>query len=71
MINPKVLSPTFKKIPSPHFGGGKYYQPFIGKRTRLAFKRASEAETYAKRVYARWVRLYDAAVIALTVAEEA
>lgn len=67
MVNPRLLTPAYKKILSPHFGGGKFYQPFLGKRTRRAFFRASEAEAYAKRCQARWIRLYDAAIAAMVV----
>lgn len=65
MINPNRFEPKYKKSLSPRFAGGKMYVPFIGKPLGRQFRRASEAEAYAKRIHARWCRLYNAAVLAL------
>jgi hypothetical protein len=63
MINPHQIEPKYKRVNNPRFAGGHYYMPLVGHFTRRSFRRASEAETYAKRVHARWCRLYDAAVV--------
>lgn len=73
MTNPHLLTPIYKKQMDPHFAGNKYYlAAFRGAQfflTRRKFRRASEAETYASRIHARWIRLYDAAIVAMSVPE--
>jgi hypothetical protein len=66
MMNPHLLEPKYKKFLSPQFAGGKVYAPFVGRPTRAVFRRASVAETYAQRIHARWCRLYDAAILAMS-----
>ena len=70
MINPRLLRPAHKRCNQPHFSGGKVYFAILTGglnprelRARIIFKRADEAEMYAKRLLARWIRLYDAAII--------
>lgn len=63
MINPRRLTATYKRVNDPRFAGGRYYQPFLHKRTCRTFRRASEALAYVERLQARWIRLYDVAMI--------
>jgi len=70
MINPRLLRPAHKRWNQPHFSGGKVYFAILTGpvklrtlRARAVFKRADMAEMYAKRLLARWIRLYDAAII--------
>lgn len=70
MRNPYLLDAKYKKWNNPTFAGGKVYMPILSgggwsRACRRVFKRASEAETYAIRVRDRWMRLYDAAVVAM------
>jgi len=69
MINPNMFAPKSKRWDDPHFAGGKIYFALLAGpvvlRARRIFKRASEAETYAARLKERWIRLYDAAVVAM------
>ena len=74
MRNPYLLDARYKKQYYPQFAGGKYYVALLSGDgyTRLArriFKRASEAEAYAIRLRGRWMRLYDAAVAAMSTRE--
>jgi hypothetical protein len=63
MINPNLLEPKYKRVNSYQFAGGHKYFPLVHHFTRRNFRRATEAEIYAKRVHARWCRLYAAAVL--------
>jgi hypothetical protein len=65
MINPHLLDPKYKRANSPQFAGGHMYFPLLNHFTRRTFRRATEAASYAKRVKARWCRLYDAATTPL------
>ena len=72
MRNPYLLDAKVKRWNNPRFAGGKVYMPMLvgdgfAKPTRRMFKRASEAEAYAIRARARWMRLYDAEVARLDV----
>ncbi len=58
MINPRVLKVGYSRIDQ---RGMKLYYARIGKPGGRVFKRATEALSYARRVHARWIRLYDAA----------
>lgn len=69
MINPHKLVAKVKRWNSPEFAGGKVYLPILSgngyaKASRKIFKRASEAQEHANKLLERWMRLYDAAVIA-------
>jgi hypothetical protein len=71
MINPRMLRPAHRRQNNPRFGGGHFYFAILtGPRntfqSRGAFKKALVAEMYAKRLLARWIRLYDAAIKAAT-----
>ena len=73
MRNPYLLDAKYKRWRDPRFFGVKYYLAVISgdgyaKASRRIFKRASEAEAYAIRLRARWMRLYDAAVMAMVTA---
>lgn len=66
MINPHLLKPGYSKQISPIMIGGKFYRPRVelGQRAfhcKRIYKRASDAQSYAERLIARWMRLYDAA----------
>lgn len=63
--NPHQYQPRYIRINDPRFAGGHNYAPVVGFPLRKRFRRASEAESYAKRHYARWCRLYDAALVAM------
>jgi len=69
MINPHLLTPDSKRWNNPRFAGGKLYfavlKGGIIVRARRLFKRGAEAEGYASRLKARWIRLYDTAVAAM------
>lgn len=64
MINPHLISPSYKKFADPRYPGGKLYFAYVGRLSRVGYRRASEAEAHAKRLRARWVRLYNAAITA-------
>jgi len=62
------MDAKYKRQNYPQFAGGKYYIAVLAgdgfvKHAARIFKRASEAEAYAIRLRARWMRLYDAAVL--------
>jgi hypothetical protein len=70
MINPQLLGTKTKRWNDPRFAGGKYYLAVLAgegfvKAAHRIFKRASDAEAYAVRLRLRWMRLYDAAVLAM------
>lgn len=65
MLNPHLVEPKYKRQNCPQFAGGHHYFPLVWHFTRRNFRRASEAEAYAKRAQARWCRLYDAAIAAM------
>ncbi len=65
LINPRQLQPTYKRWNDPRPFRGHCYYAYVGRLSRKPFVRASEAEVYAKRVWKRWCRLYDAAVLAM------
>ena len=65
MLNPKQLVVGRKKIIHPD-GTKAYLFGFSGFRAgRRIFKTASEAMQYGVRFKARWIRLYDAAMLAM------
>lgn len=75
MINPHKLNARHIKQHHPRFAGGKFYLALLSgagyaKTAARIFKRASEAEEYAVRLRDRWVRLYDAAVLAMSRPQE-
>lgn len=75
MRNPYLLDAKWKKWNKPQFAGGKIYLAVLtgeggAFRARRIFKRASEAEVYAVRLRNRWMRLYDAAVSAMSRPQE-
>lgn len=66
MRNPYLLDAKYKRWNNQRFAGGKYYLPILSgdgwsRACNRVFQRASEAEAYAIRVRARWLRLYDVA----------
>jgi hypothetical protein len=70
MINPSKLTPMRKKWFSHQFVGEKFYLAVLSgagyaKACHRIFKRATEAEAYAVRVQARWVRLYEAMIVSM------
>lgn len=65
MDNPRMLEPKYKRWNDPRPFRGHVYYAYVGRLSRKPFIRASEAEAYAKRVWERWCRLYDAAVLAM------
>jgi hypothetical protein len=76
MKNPYLMDAKAKRQNNPRFAGGKYYLALLSgdgyvKHAARIFKRSSEAEEYAIRLRARWMRLYDAAVVAMSVGQEA
>lgn len=71
LINPRQFTPAYERV---HFRalGRKVYRPVVGRTAKsIVFKTASLALGYARRVHARWCRLYDAAVVAKSTVEEA
>lgn len=61
-INPHIENPTYKRWNHPTFSGGKFYLAVwlpSGMRARRIFKRATEAEKYARKLHATACRLYD------------
>ena len=62
MNNPRQFEPKYQRLSSPRLPGEKVYRPTVGRGTRMVFRRATMALAYARRVHARWCRLYDAAV---------
>ncbi len=71
MVNPHMLVAGSKRWNDARFAGGKIYYAVLKAggvilRARRIWKRASEAEAYAGRLKARWERLYDAAIVAMT-----
>lgn len=65
LINPRRLEPKYKRWNDPRPFRGHVYFAYVGRLSRKSWTRASEAEAYAKRIWERWCRLYDAAVLAL------
>lgn len=72
MINPRLLRASRVKILEDRFSGKHLYRGYLGGRVvnHWPFRRASEAQAYTERLLARWIRLYDAAVIAMVSAAE-
>ena len=73
LINPRNLMPKYKKWQPSPWMNKTYLCLFTDNslghifEARRKFRRATEAEEYGRRLHARWVRLYDAAVMALAV----
>lgn len=69
MVNPHLLEAKYKPWQAGRWERKKYLAILSGngytRATRREFVRASDAEFYARRALARWVRLYDAAVVAM------
>ena len=66
MINPHMLKPAAKRWNNPRFAGGKMYLAVLlpaGLRCRRVFKSASEAESYAARLFSVARRLYDQRIV--------
>ena len=70
-INPHLFKPAYKRWKNLRAAGGKMYIPILSGpatfRTRLVFKRAGDAQAYASRLLARWIRLYNAAIVATAI----
>jgi len=70
LVNPRLIKPDYDKHVDPRQPGKKVYQAVIGRPSRVGlFKTATYALGYAQRVHARWCRLYDVAVLALSAVE--
>jgi hypothetical protein len=68
MINPNLIRAGYVKIRGSNYGikeyrpaFSRYKQAFYAHRV---FKRAEDAMNYANRTKDRWIRLYDAAILA-------
>lgn len=61
MQNPRLLEIGYKKDRLPF--RMKTYRPVVGRIARGVFRTATEAQRRAVEVYARWCRLYDAAIL--------
>ena len=66
LINPNLLEVEILKARGPHLPGGKVYVPKLGRQVRRWFKTRTEAEDYIKPVHARWRRLYNFAIVAMS-----
>lgn len=64
MQNPRLLEVGYKKDKLPF--RMKTYRPVVGRIARGVFRTASEAQHRAVEIFARWCRLYDAAVVAMS-----
>lgn len=66
LINPHLLRTAHKPWFLDQFAGKKfYYAVLIGTqvyRARRTFRRAPDAEWYAKRLKVRWIRLYEVTI---------
>ena len=71
MINPHLLQPMYKPWRGSRWDHKEYIPVLSGagytRATHRTFKRATEAKDYAIRIQSRWVRLYDAAIVAMVV----
>jgi hypothetical protein len=63
LVNPRMLKPWIEKIKSPKLPRGKVYVAVLTKRVSLYFPTRTSAEIYSAKVIARWIRLYDAALV--------
>lgn len=63
MQNPRLLEIGYKKDKLPF--RMKTYRPVVGRIAHGVFRTATEAQHRAVEVYARWCRLYDAAILAM------
>lgn len=74
MINPKLIITWSQKFVRRSRGEKFYRAGFeagsFTKFSRRQFKTATDAETYATAVVARWLRLYDAAILSMLPAQE-
>lgn len=59
LINPRQLEPKYKRWNDPRPFRGHVYYAYVGRLSRKSFRRA-------RRIWERWCRLYDAAVLHLT-----
>ena len=65
-INPKLLTPGYVRVRGSNYGI-KDYRPAFSMRgrsfyTHRSFKKAEDANNYARALKNRWIRLYDAAI---------
>lgn len=70
LVNPRQLEPKYKRWNDPRPFRGHVYFAYVGRLSRKSWTRASEAEAYAKRIWERWCRLYDAAVLNMAKGDE-
>lgn len=63
MQNPRKLKVGYVKNMGNPFAM-KAYRGVVGRPTSGVFRRATDAQGYAVRVFQRWCRLYDAAILA-------
>lgn len=70
LINPRQLEPKYKRWNDPRPFRGHVYFAYVGRLSRKSWRRASEVEAYAKRIWERWCRLHDAAVLNMAKRDE-
>lgn len=63
MINPRKLQVGYAKDRGNPFAMKAYFA-IVGRPLRKKYRTATEAGTQATKVFARWCRLYDAAILA-------
>lgn len=64
MINPRTLEVGYKKDRANPYAM-KAYRAVVGRPLRKKYRTATEAHAQAARVFVRWCRLYDAAIVAM------
>lgn len=70
MINPRQLNIGYVKNGAYPFRMKQYY-PLVGRVTfKHAYRTATEAKARAVKVYTRWCRLYDAALVGMMKVDE-